>query len=202
MPDGCNRESNGGAAFPFWDSQTPASLQDIQRDLGRAWCLMLASQIDRALMVLEALEPRLDNLSPPVATRYRTASRLVRSAAVTFQDDSLAVLATVLSNVFAEGAAGLGALLTETYGRTARFEPVARRADNVSGQPVPDGDVITARERDVLSMISQGYSNKHVARTLKISPETVKSHVKRIFSKLSVGTRTEAVSRAVTLRLL
>ena len=64
------------------------------------------------------------------------------------------------------------------------------------------GDGLTARERDVLALISQGCSNKHVARALEISPETVKSHVKRIFLKLAVGTRTEAVFRAVSLALL
>ena len=63
-------------------------------------------------------------------------------------------------------------------------------------------DPLTVRERDVLAMISQGCSNKSVARTLEISPETVKSHVKHIFLKLEVGTRSEAVFRAISLRLL
>ena len=61
---------------------------------------------------------------------------------------------------------------------------------------------LTARERDVLAMISLGCSNKRIARSLEISPETVKSHVKRIFSKLAVSTRTEAALRAVWLKLL
>jgi LuxR family maltose regulon positive regulatory protein len=60
-------------------------------------------------------------------------------------------------------------------------------------------DPLTARERDVLAMISQGLSNKRVARALEISPETVKSHVKHIFLKLEVSTRTEAVFRALSL---
>jgi LuxR family transcriptional regulator, maltose regulon positive regulatory protein len=63
-------------------------------------------------------------------------------------------------------------------------------------------DPLTVRERDVLAMISQGLSNKRVARALEISPETVKSHVKHIFLKLTVGTRAEAVSRAGLLGLL
>jgi LuxR family maltose regulon positive regulatory protein len=63
-------------------------------------------------------------------------------------------------------------------------------------------DTLTARERDVLAMISQGFPNKRIARTLEISPETVKSHVKRIFSKLAASTRTEAVSRAGSLGLM
>jgi len=62
--------------------------------------------------------------------------------------------------------------------------------------------VLTPRERDVLAMISQGFSNKRIARTLEISPETVKTHVKRIFLKLAVNTRTEAACRAGSLGLL
>ncbi len=64
------------------------------------------------------------------------------------------------------------------------------------------GSTLTARERDILATISQGFSNKRIARTLQISPETVKSHVKRIFSKLAASSRTEAVSRAGSLGLL
>jgi LuxR family maltose regulon positive regulatory protein len=63
-------------------------------------------------------------------------------------------------------------------------------------------DGITARARDVLAMVSQGSSNKRIARALEISPETVKSHIKRIFSKLAVHTRAGAVFRAVSLDLL
>jgi DNA-binding CsgD family transcriptional regulator len=62
--------------------------------------------------------------------------------------------------------------------------------------------VLTPRERDVLATISQGFSNKRIARALEISPETVKTHVKRIFQKLAVNTRTEAVCRAGSLGLL
>jgi len=62
--------------------------------------------------------------------------------------------------------------------------------------------VLTPRERDVLAMISQGFSNKRIARTLEISPETIKTHVKRIFLKLAVNTRTAAVCRAAVLGFL
>jgi DNA-binding NarL/FixJ family response regulator len=64
------------------------------------------------------------------------------------------------------------------------------------------GEPLTTRECEVLAMISQGLSNKRIARTLEISPETVKSHVKHIFLKLNVSTRTEAVFRAISLELL
>jgi ATP/maltotriose-dependent transcriptional regulator MalT len=63
-------------------------------------------------------------------------------------------------------------------------------------------DVLTERERDILGRISHGMPNKQIARVLQISPETVKSHIKRIFLKLAVGTRAEAVSQAKSLGLL
>jgi LuxR family maltose regulon positive regulatory protein len=79
----------------------------------------------------------------------------------------------------------------------------ARYAGDGAAQPSSRvSDPLTARERDVLEMISQGLSNKRIARVLEISPETVKSHVKHVFLKLAVGTRAEAVSRAGLLGLL
>jgi ATP/maltotriose-dependent transcriptional regulator MalT len=76
-----------------------------------------------------------------------------------------------------------------------------RNAGDHPGQPSGRGRRLSAREREVLAMIGQGCSNKRIARALHISPETVKSHVKRIFLKLAVSTRTEAVFRAGSLGL-
>jgi LuxR family maltose regulon positive regulatory protein len=210
MPDGYNSERDHEGAFRFSSSKTAASLQDIQRGLSQAWILVLGSQIDEALTALEAIERQLDDLSRPVATRYRAATEVLRLAVVAFQDDNLAVLAIVIAQVFVEGGAGLGMLLTETRSLTEPLEPtdhrplaLMRSAGNGATPPSGSaGDAITARERDVLTMIAQGYSNKRIARSLEISPETVKSHVKHIFSKLDVTTRSEAVSQAASLGLL
>lgn len=58
---------------------------------------------------------------------------------------------------------------------------------------------LSARERAVLALVAKGQSNKRVARTLNVTPETVKSHLKRAFLKLGAKTRAEAVSRAADL---
>jgi len=60
---------------------------------------------------------------------------------------------------------------------------------------------LSAREGDILKLIAQGLSNKQIARSLAITPETVKSHVKHIFTKLGVEKRAQAVSRAQSLGL-
>jgi len=62
-------------------------------------------------------------------------------------------------------------------------------------------EALSARESDILKLIAEGLSNKEIARTLAITPETVKSHVKHIFIKLNVEKRAQAVSRAQMLGL-
>lgn len=52
---------------------------------------------------------------------------------------------------------------------------------------------LTVKERLVLVEIAKGQSNKLVARQLGVSPETIKSHLKSIYSKLGVNNRTQAV---------
>jgi ATP/maltotriose-dependent transcriptional regulator MalT len=63
-------------------------------------------------------------------------------------------------------------------------------------------DVLSAREVAIVDLIGHGQSNNEIAQQLGISPETVKTHVKRIFSKLGVERRAQAVLRAQALGLI
>jgi DNA-binding NarL/FixJ family response regulator len=56
------------------------------------------------------------------------------------------------------------------------------------------GGTLTAREQEVLRELAEGSSNREIARRLWLSQDTVKSHLRRIFRKLDVGSRTEAVA--------
>ncbi len=56
---------------------------------------------------------------------------------------------------------------------------------------------LTERERDVLESLIKGRSNKEIASSLCLSEETVKSHMKMLFSKLRVRDRTEAAIAAI-----
>ena len=58
-------------------------------------------------------------------------------------------------------------------------------------------DVLTQREREILQLLADGMSNADVARELVISPETVKSHVRHILTKLEAVKRTQAVAIAL-----
>ena len=61
---------------------------------------------------------------------------------------------------------------------------------------------LSRRQVDVLQMIARGMSNKCIARSLGIAPETVKTHAKCILSKLEARTRAQAVARAEAIGLL
>jgi DNA-binding NarL/FixJ family response regulator len=72
----------------------------------------------------------------------------------------------------------------------------AKLAQRVSGEALSD------REIDVLKLMAQGKSNKEIGSALFISEGTVKSHVKGIFSKMNVISRTEAVATATRRGLI
>ena len=61
-------------------------------------------------------------------------------------------------------------------------------------------DSLTERERQILNHLARGESNKAIARTLDISHDTVKLHVRHILSKLNLTSRVEAAVFAVELR--
>src|SRR3954462_15091198 len=78
---------------------TSASLPQIRRGLARAWRFMSTSQIDEALRTLEHIERQLDDILPPLASRLRAATELLRAAVLAFQDDSLAALVIAIAHL-------------------------------------------------------------------------------------------------------
>ena len=75
-----------------------------------------------------------------------------------------------------------------------------RKADGQ--QPKRTSAALSPREIGIVELIGQGQSNKEIARRLGIAPETVKTHIKSVFTKLGVERRTQAVLRAHSLGLI
>lgn len=84
--------------------------------------------------------------------------------------------------------------LEETVRQLNAGEGAGRQHAPGSGQEA----ALTPRETEILKLITRGFSNKEIAEILQISPDTVKTHVKRIFSKLAVTDRTQAAVWATT----
>ncbi len=82
-----------------------------------------------------------------------------------------------------------------TRGVIQRLEELTR------GAPSP-ASALTEREKEVLLLIAQGYTNKEIAAKLVVSPFTARNHVIRILEKLGLSRRSEAAVQAVRLGLL
>jgi ATP/maltotriose-dependent transcriptional regulator MalT len=110
---------------------------------------------------------------------------------------------TLLSDIREEAARAGGPADFVPYvdrlieGCRARYQPqVSTSTTSAIAEP------LSGREGEILNLIARGRANKDIARTLSIAPETVKSHVKRIFTKLDVERRAQAVARAQSLGLV
>jgi NarL family two-component system response regulator LiaR len=61
---------------------------------------------------------------------------------------------------------------------------------------------LTGQEVKVLERLAAGQSNKEIARSLGLSPNTVKTHIAHLFEKLAVSRRTQAIGKARDLQLI
>lgn len=104
---------------------------------------------------------------------------------------------TIYVALIAAGFLGLGIWVGA---RLFRREPGSGRFTHNERAQTSLG--ITAREREVLQLLADGRSNKEIAARLGLSPNTVKTHVARLFEKLRVARRTEAISLARELGLV
>lgn len=87
----------------------------------------------------------------------------------------------------------MGARLFRPMAAAGGFEPNLKALASLG---------ITAREHEVLGQLAAGRSNKEIARRLNLSPNTVKTHVARLYEKLEAARRTEAVLKGRELQLI
>jgi two-component system, NarL family, response regulator LiaR len=87
-------------------------------------------------------------------------------------------------------------------GRATLSPQAAEALVQSANQPPMPGLDLTAREREVLSLMVEGLNNTQIAGKLTVSPSTIKSHVSNILTKLGVSSRTEAVTLALRHKLV
>lgn len=135
--------------------------------------VVLTNNDERPLAILRNLSLRGWSLVPVGATSVEL------QAAVTAVAQGFVVLPVAFSEQFTERRPAVGTL-------------------NLSSSE----EALTNREREVLELVSQGLSNKLIARRLQISEHTVKFHISSISTKLGASSRTDAVSRGIRRGLI
>lgn len=128
---------------------------------------------------------------------------------LTMLDDNDSVFAAVRAGARgyvvkdAERGSLLRAIRAVASGEALLGSAVARRVlvhleapDRADADPDPDIQLLTRREREILTLIADGLRNAEIAERLVISERTVGNHISSIFRKLHVADRTQAVIRA------
>ncbi len=157
----------------------------------RSWKrILLTTQILRAIVELEAGNEQRAKESIDNALQLGRDEGFIRS----FLDEGSMVLPVLRLAALAQGRnQAYAASLLKAAGTQVFTEP------QLPGN-VPS--ILSPRERDVMRLVAAGLSNREVADALFISEETIKTHLRRIFDKLGVSSRTQAILRCQQLELL
>lgn len=136
-----------------------------------------------------------------VTQRLRDKGRNIKILAFSSRDDEETVRAAVRAGVdgYLLKTSSLEqiihAIRDVAEGRHAFSPEIAQKAHLNGRHASPD--LLSPRELEVLNLAGKGYTNKAIALQLKISNRTVQTHLTRVYHKLDVASRTEAVMRAI-----
>ena len=140
-----------------------------------------------------AIRERCPNIKVIALTSFRE-ERLVQGAL------RAGAISYLLKNVAADDLANA---IRAAYAGRATLAPEATEAlIHAATQPLAPQYDLTAREIEVLELMTAGMTNPEIAQNLVVSRSTVKFHVSSILSKLGVSSRTEAVALALQQKLL
>lgn len=99
----------------------------------------------------------------------------------------------------------VSSLREATEGGAPMTPSVAKQVLKLFSQPfkhIKEFESLTTREHDVLSLLVRGYSYKLASSELQISIETLRYHVKNVYLKLHVNSKSEAVAKAIQNKLI
>ena len=152
------------------------------------------------ILILQSLAFNAQNdLSNALATLERSLAMAEPEGYVRIFVDEGSQMAELLSI-----AAGKGIRLGYLNSLLTAFAAEPKGQQSSTSIPNPSSLVVplSSRELEVLELIAQGLSNQEICKRLYLALDTVKGHNRRIFEKLQVNRRTEAIARARELGLI
>ncbi|KAI3605962.1 hypothetical protein D8I24_2193 (plasmid) [Cupriavidus necator H850] len=182
---------------------------DLLADLGRAYALLAKDNTPSIAGALEAAESAAALAASMKRGRDAVESRLLRAEALRRQGsgDASAVRAEGMSLALAGGMlqllreAGERAEVVGVRSSVAPDRSEPSPALTAKQQQVRATALLTAKEREILSLLSGNLSNKEIALAMDLSEDTIKWHMKNLLSKLNAGSRKHALARARQLGL-
>jgi len=191
-------------ALPLWQARVQLAAGDAASALALLDALCAAAEAkgwqDELLnaTVLQALAHQAHGDQETALHRLEAALTLAEPGGfIRLFVDEGAPMAELLSVAAARG------VMPEYVGKLlAAFPAPENSVSPLAPRPSPLPDSLSPRELEILQLIAAGLSNQEIGARLFLALDTVKGHNRRIFEKLQVQRRTEAVAKARALRLL
>lgn len=163
----------------------------------------LTDELQPDVVLMDITMPKLDGLE--ATRRIKTSHPNIAVLVLTIHSDDQHIV-----SILEAGAAGyltksvfgeevIQAVRGVVTGEMVLSQPIGQRllkqAARHPTKPVPlqAGEKLSPRELEIIKLAAQGMSNKNIAAELGLTVRTVKGHLANIFSKMNVGSRTEAV---------
>jgi len=175
--------------------------------------LELCRELKPDVLVLDLTMPRMDGFQ--VIRRLRAEHNSPKILALTASDDGTEVFESLRLGVHGyleksapveEIADAVEAVATGAKVFSVEVERRALRSLGEHARRARDSmrtlSSLTARERQVLGLLAQGFSNRQIATRLGLSARTVETHIGNLYQKLDVRTRVQALYQAARLGLV
>ncbi len=183
---------------------------DVIDDVGSAADLLSAVNEEKPDVVITDIR-----MPPTHTTEGVQAAKEIRQL---FPDIGILLLSQYVETrhtieLLRSGAAGVGYLLKDRVSNSGQFLDAVRRI--AAAESVVDPEIVetlmarrqdsspleqmTSREREILSLMAEGRSNRSICESLSLSPKTVEGHVARIFMKLDLAPDTDLHRRVLAV---